>query len=143
MSPAPHLPTPPAPRPARGFTLLEVLIAMGLLLVGGVSILAVFTLAVAHRVERDVEAKLDLVRPEVREMAQAAVDRADKRLAPVALKDVPTSQAGFTVSITFTKSPNQDPTWVALARIAYRGREFPQGVLPPIFLSRNVFESQR
>lgn len=137
-------PTPVVqPRTRGGFTLLEVLIAMGLLLVGGVSILAVFTLAVAHRVERDVEAKLDLVRPEARVMAQEAVDRADKNLPPAAITNAPTSQLGFTVTIAFEKSPNGDPAWVAKARILYRGQEFTQGVLPPMFLTRNVFDTPR
>lgn len=137
-------PTAVVPSRARGgFTLLEVLIAMGLLLVGGVSILAVFTLAVAHRVERDVEAKLDLVRPEARVMAQEAVDRADKNLPPAAITNAPTSQLGFTVTIAFEKSPNGDPAWVAKARILYRGQEFTQGVLPPMFLTRNVFDPPR
>jgi len=138
-------PAAPAAVPGRrrGFTLLEVLIAMALLLVGGVSILAVFTLAVAHRVERDIEAKLDLVRPEVRAMAQEAVDRADKQLPPATMTNVATSQPGFTVSIRFQKSPNDDPAWVAAARIAYRGEEFPQGILPPMFLVRNVFSFSR
>ncbi len=142
MSPASLAPVPVAPR-RRGFTLLEVLIAMALLLVGGVSILAVFTLAVAHRVERDIEAKLDLVRPEVRAMAQEAVDRADKQLPPATMTNVATSQPGFTVSIRFQKSPNDDPAWVASARIAYRGEEFAHGVLPPMFLHRNVYAVPR
>jgi prepilin-type N-terminal cleavage/methylation domain-containing protein len=131
------------PRPARGFTLLEVMIAMGLLLVGGVSILAVFTLAVAHRVERDVEAKLDLVVPEVQSMAQEAVNRVDKTGVPTPIVNAATSQIGFTVSIRFAKSPNYDRAWVALARIAYRGSEFPQGVLKPMFLTRPFYQAPR
>lgn len=130
-------------RPRRGFTLLEVMIAMALLLVGGVSILSVFTLAVAHRVERDVEAKLDLVRTEARVLAQGAVDAAAADAAPAPLVDAPTSQTGFTVSVRFQKSPNGDASWVALARISLRGQELPRGVLPPMFLFRNVAESDR
>jgi prepilin-type N-terminal cleavage/methylation domain-containing protein len=75
----------PRARGSRGFTLVEVMIALGLLLVGGVSVLSVFTLAVVHRVERELESKVDLLRPEVRTLAQEAVDRvpAGKPPAPV------------------------------------------------------------
>jgi len=132
--------------PARrrhGFTLLEVMIAMALLLVGGVSILAVFTLAVAHRVHRGIEGQLDQVRPQVRVMAQEAVDRAPKGKAPAAIVNAQTAQTGFTVSISFVPSPNADPAWVALVRIAYQGTELSDGVFPPLFVQRNVYDRPR
>ena len=130
-------------RSRRGFTLLEVRIAMALLLVGGVSILSVFTLAVAHRVERDVEAKLDLVRTEARMMAQGSVDAAAADVPPAPLVDAPTSQTGFTVTVRFQRSPNGDASWVALASISLRGQEIPRGKLPPMFLFRNVHDADR
>ena len=134
--------TRPAPRPRtpRGFTLLEVLIALGLLLVGGVSILSVFTLAVVHKVERRMEAKLDLLRPEALTLAQQAVDKAASGKSPESLKDVPMSEPGFSVSITFTPSQNEDPTLVAHARIAYRGQDLPRGRLPPMWIYRSTLD---
>lgn len=126
----------------RGFTLIEVLIAMSLLLVGGVSILSVFTLAVVHRVERDVEAKVDLLRPEVRTIVQDTVDGAKKGQPPAALVDVPTSQPGFTLSCTFERSPNGEPSWVARAVLSYRGTVLRQGRFP-IWLSRSTFDPRK
>lgn len=127
-------------RTARGFTLIEVLIAMSLLLVGGVSILSVFTLAVVHRVERDLEAKLDLLRPEARSLAQDAVDKTKAGSPPAPLVDAPTSQPGFTVSIAFARSPNGDPAWVAQCVLSYRGKELRQGRLPPMWLTRSALD---
>jgi prepilin-type N-terminal cleavage/methylation domain-containing protein len=129
--------------PARGFTLIEVLIAMSLLLVGGVSVLSVFTLAVVHRVERDVEAKVDLLRPEVKTLAQDAVDGAKKGLPPGNLVEVATSQPGFTLSVSFEKSPNGEPAWVARPTLSYRGKVLRQGRVPPIWLSRSTFDPRR
>jgi type II secretory pathway pseudopilin PulG len=131
-----------APRArARGFTLIEVLLAFALLLVGGVSILAVFTLAVAHRVERDVEVRVDLLRPEAASLAQGAVDRAKAGEAPLPIAAQPTTHPGFYVDITFARSPNGEPAWVAQITITYRqeGPDSPVARawrLPPVWLSR-------
>ena len=130
----------PPRRRARGFTLIEVLIALGLLLVGGVSILSVFTLAVVHRVERDLEAKLDLLRPEARTLAQDAVDKAPADKSPPTISDQPLSQPGFSASVTFSRSPNGDPAYVAHVQIAYRGKVPRQGRLPPLWLYRSTFD---
>jgi prepilin-type N-terminal cleavage/methylation domain-containing protein len=143
---------PPCARPrARGFTLIEVMIALGLLLVGGVSVLSVFALAVVHRVERDLEAKVDLLRPEVRTMAQEAVDRtpAGKPTPPVGHAPgateggpAPLSVAGFGVAISFSPSPNGDPAQVAHAQIFFRGKPVRQGRLPPLWLHRSTLDSR-
>jgi prepilin-type N-terminal cleavage/methylation domain-containing protein len=134
-----------APRRAGGFTLLEVMIAMALLLIGGVSVLAVFTLAVTHRIERDVEARLDLVRLEALSMAQQAVDSAKPNETPAAIVNQQSpSQPAFSVSTRFVRSPNRDdPAWVALAKISYRGTPIPRGELKPMFLYRTVYERKR
>ena len=139
----PGPPAGPAPRWRRGFTLIEVLIAMSLLLVGGVSILSVFTLAVVHRVERDVEAKVDLLRPEVKTIVQDTVDVAKKGQPPATLIDLPTSQAGYTLSCTFERSPNGEPAWVARPLLSYRGTVLRQGRFPPIWVSRSTFDPRR
>ena len=116
------------------------MIALTMLLVGGMSILAVFTLAVSHRVERDIEAHLNLVRPEARTLAQQQVDQAKEGEAPKPVTDVATRQPGFTVSATFQKSPNGDASWVATVTISYQGKELRQGRLPPMWLYRSTIE---
>jgi prepilin-type N-terminal cleavage/methylation domain-containing protein len=134
------------PRNSRGFTLLEVMIAMALLLIGGVSVLSVFTLAVSHRVQRDVESKLDLVRSEALAIAQESVDRSKPTEPPAPILNHATSQPAFTVSARFTKSPNKDdPSWVAVISVNYRGQPLPQrqGDLKPAFLNRNVYSDSR
>jgi len=133
----------PAPSRARGFSLIEVLIAMSLLLVGGVSILSVFTLAVVHRVERDVEAKVDLLRPEVKTLAQDAVDGAKKGEGPAPIVEVPTSIPEFTLSVSFERSPNGEPAWVAKPVLSFRGKPLRQGRFPPMWLSRSTFDPRR
>lgn len=133
-------PAPAPRRTARGFTLIEVLIAMSLLLVGGVSILSVFTLAVVHRVERDLEAKVDLLRPEARSVAQDAVDRTKAGTPPAPIVNAPTSRPGFTLSVTFARSPNGDPAWVAQCVLSYQGKELRQGRLPPMWLTRSALD---
>ena len=52
-------------RRAAGFTFIEVLIALSILVVGSVSILALFTLGVDAQVRRRVEARQAQVRPEI------------------------------------------------------------------------------
>lgn len=135
----------PAAAKHRGFTLIEVLLALALLLVGGVCVMSVFSLAVVHGVERYVEAKLDLLRPEARTLAQQAVDASPSDLAapkpPIAIRNVEMSQPGFTVSIDFSAAPDGDRNaWVARAVISYNGKELRQGRLPPMWLYRSTLD---
>jgi hypothetical protein len=134
---------------SRGFSLVEVMMALGLLLVGGVSIMSVFTVAVVHRVERELEANVDALRSEVLTAAQDAVDRAAPGKPPQAVGSVPgpggggpaaLSIAGYGVVVTFTQSPNGDPSQVAHAQIYFRGRPVRAGRLPPIWLRRSTLE---
>lgn len=141
----------PPPAARRGFTLLEVMIALSLLLVGGVSVLSVFALAVVHRVERDLEAKVDLLRPEVKTIAQEAVDKSAAGKPPASVGSVPgpagggpapLSEPGYGVVVTFSPSPNGDPAEVAHAQIYFRGRPVRQGRLPPMWLYRSTLDSK-
>jgi prepilin-type N-terminal cleavage/methylation domain-containing protein len=129
----------------RGFTLIEVLIALSLLLIGGICVLSVFTLAVVHGVERYMEGKLDLLRPEARTISQQAVDAAKGEpgnpSAPSPIRDLPLSQPGFTLGVDFAPSPNGDRgVFVARAVISYQGKELRQGRLPPMWLYRSTLD---
>ena len=125
-----------APPAARGFSLIEVLIALSILLVGGVSVMSVFALAADFLVERKIEEKLILVRPEAVTMAQDAVDTAAPGAPPRPIGDAkdtsswrPSAQPGFAISIVFAPSPYgaQDPwSYAAQIRVAYRGSELPR-----------------
>jgi prepilin-type N-terminal cleavage/methylation domain-containing protein len=143
----PTAPAAPAPRArrGRGFTLIEVLIALSLLLVGGICVLSVFTLAVVHGVERYMEGKLDLLRPEARTIAQQAVDSAKGEPGnpgvPGPIRDRELSMPGFTLAVDFAASPNGDRgVYVARAVVSYRGKELRQGRLPPMWLYRSTLD---
>ncbi len=133
---------PPRPRlaGARGFSLIEVLIALSILLVGGVSILAVFALAGYHGIQRQIEANVDRLRQEVATVAQDVLDSSPADRPPPAVKDRATSRPGYTMSIDYAKSPNGDPAWVAKITISYRGQELSQGLLPPVWLHRSTLD---
>ena len=132
-----------ADRRAAGFTLVEVMIALAMLLVGGVGILAVFAVAASHLVESKVAERMAQVRFEAEAMAQEAVDsmKGDER-APAAIRDRPTTVPGYTVSVDFAPSPNQDPGYVARMRISFRGKPTAQGLLPPRFVTRSTIDPE-
>jgi prepilin-type N-terminal cleavage/methylation domain-containing protein len=134
----------PARRGRAGFTLIEVLIALAMLLVGGVGILAVFAVAAAHLVESKVAERLAQVRFEAETMAQEAVDamKPDAK-QPEKIDERKTTVPGYTVSVEFAKSPNDDPAYVAKIRISYRGTPTPHGLLPPKFLTRSTIDPDR
>jgi type II secretory pathway pseudopilin PulG len=135
---------PAARARAGGFTLIEVMIALAMLLVGGVGILAVFAVAAAHVVESKVAEKMGQARYEAEAMAQAAVDAMDPASkAPLAIRDRPTSVPGYAVSIDFAPSPNGDPAWVARIRVSYRGTPTTQGLLPPRFVTPSSLDPER
>jgi hypothetical protein len=122
-----------------------VLIALSLLLVGGLCVLSVFTLAVVHGVERYMEGKLDLLRREAHTIAQQAVDSTKgepgSAAAPAPIRDLPLSQPGFALGVDFAPSPNGDRgVYVARAVITYQGKELRQGRLPPMWLHRSTLD---
>ena len=112
-SPRPAFPhDAPAPLPAdsrgaseKGFTLLEIMVALAILAVGSVCVLATFATAIALHMKREENVRLVRVMEEARNEAQAAWDlhRPTKDHAfPRPLKDIPYSRdPGLSFSITF------------------------------------------
>jgi len=101
------VPSPPVPadRRARGFTLLEIMVAMAILAVGAVCVLSVFAAALMLHDERMDKVRTKLVLDEARTEAQAAweIFRPSRGHAlPPPLKDLPYSRDDkITYSVEF------------------------------------------
>ena len=97
--------TPPVPatQAAAGFSFIEVLIALSILLVGSLSILSLFAVGVDHMVQRRIEQRTLTAIPEVRTIVQELVDQGPPRGGPPKdVKDYPLSLPGYTVDIRFS-----------------------------------------
>ena len=119
-------------RRAAGFTFIEVLIALSILVVGSVSILALFTLGVDAQVRRRVEARQAQVRPEIEAILQAAVDGTKPGGVPEAIRARPLSVPGYALDVDWTvhNGPAQTPVAVVrgLCTEAMQGPATPVGV---------------
>ena len=125
-----------SPRKAAGFSFLEVLIALSILLVGSVAVLACFALGVAHLAQRKLEARLEQVRPEVETIVQDAVDALPPGELPQKIVDRPLSRPNFSLKVEWSASPFKDPSVVAHAVVLYRGS--PVYPMPPNFVTPSV-----
>ncbi len=121
-----------------GFSFLEVLIALGVLLVGSVSILALFAIGAQHAVQRRIDARLAQVRPEVQSIVQDRLDRHGKSDMPPAIAGQPLSQHDYSLNVDFKRSAFGGPRYFAHATILFRGE--PVRVLPPIPLARSTLD---
>lgn len=116
-----------APRSASqgGFSFLEVIIAMSVLVVGSVSVLALFALGVNRMVERRVEARTEQMRPEIASILQAAVDTtASEKLPDVITRENPRSlsRRGYALAVTWRPNPwDSAPGLMAHAELLYEG----------------------
>ena len=144
------VPTPPEPgflastprrSGARGFTFIEVLIALGILVVGSVSILALFTLGVDAQIRRRVEARQAQVRPEIDAILQAAVDGAKPGVAPTPLKGVGLSVPGYSLDVDWTVDEGPSQTPIAFPFLVYRGERV--RALGPHPVQRSLFDPGR
>lgn len=117
--------------------------ALSVLLLGSVAVLALFAVGVNALVDRQVDSRLEIIRPEVRMLVQDAVDRVAAGRAP---EDIPpTAQApprplsprGYGVRVKF-KPAESGAGHVAAAVLYYQGR--PVRVFPPIPVSRSTLD---
>ena len=129
----------------QGFSFIEVLIALSILLVGSVSILSLFAIGVHHQVERRIEKRLQQVRPEILAIAQDVVDQGDPLKLPNersdATKAIPLSQPGYTVDLRFSANPFHGQGLLAHAVIKFRGE--PVRVLRPIPVFRSTLTPKK
>ena len=109
------------PRPDSGFSFLEVLMALSMLLVGSVAILSLFAIGAQHMVQRKIDARLTQVRPEVQVIVQQALDGKKPGEAPEKITDLELPQRDFSLDVEFQPSPFGGDRYVALAVISFRG----------------------
>lgn len=121
-----------------GFSFLEVLIALSVLLVGSVAILSLFAVGAREAVDRKIEARLAQVRPEVQVIVQDALDAVDSEKRPESIRDLELSRRDYALNVDFQRSPFGGDRWVAHAVILFRGA--PVRVLPPIPLLRSTLD---
>ena len=121
-----------------GFTFLEVMISLTMLLVGSVAIMSLFAIGAKEAVKRKVTARLDQVRPEVHSIVQDALDSVKTGEMPPRIKGQELSRRGYTLDVEFVPSVYGGPRVVAYAVILFRDR--PVRVLPPIPLSRSTLD---
>lgn len=121
-----------------GFSFLEVMIALTMLLVGSVSILSLFAIGAQEAVQRKVTARLAQVRPEVQSIVQDALDAQSTGALPPRMAGHDLTPRGYTANVDFARSPYGGPRVVAYVVILFRGE--PVQVLPPIPLSRSTLD---
>jgi hypothetical protein len=131
-------------RSEAGFSFLEVLMAMSVLLLGSVAVLSLFAVGVNDLVQRRIDAKLEIVRPEVRTRIQDWVDRTPPGKDPENMppKDgdpnVALSQPGWSFRARFAPSGFGRSGWLAKTVIYLNDR--PTRVLPPIPVVRSTID---
>jgi len=124
------------PASSHGFSFLEVLIALSVLLVGSVAILSLFALGAHDAVQRKLDARLAQVRPEVQARVQQRLDATPEGKDVPPIENEPLSQHEYSLRAEFHASSYGQHRVVAHAIILFRGR--PVRVLPPIPLTRSV-----
>lgn len=117
----------PGARPARpegGFSFIEVIIALSILLVGSVGILTLFAIGVDHQIQRRISARVEMVRPEIETLVQQTVDGWPVGQPPPSRTvEAPLSVRGFSVRLRF--EPNETrfggPGYIAWADLLRDG----------------------
>lgn len=107
-----------------GFSFIEVIIAMGILIVGSVSVLGLFTIGVNRMVKRRVDARLVKVMPEIESILQTAVDQTAPGDDPANIpsdKAIPLSRRGYKLAVEWTANPFKTPGFWANAQLIFDG----------------------
>jgi type II secretory pathway pseudopilin PulG len=104
-----------------GFTFIEVLMALSMLLVGSVAILALFAVGTRSLVQRQVDAKINQVKREALLILQGAFDGAEGGGLPEKIEGHELSASDFTLDATFVPSQFGGDRAVALAVVRYQG----------------------
>ena len=128
-------------RTQHGFSFIEVIIALSILLVGSVSILSLFSIGVFHQTERRIEQRVQQVTPEIRTIVQEEVDKIPPGRMPKTIKGRELSLRGYTVDIQWTANRMSASSTVtagvyAHAVLRYRGN--PVRTLMPMAMTRST-----
>lgn len=122
---------------AGGFSFIEVMIAMAILVIGAVSILALFSVGVHHQVQRRVEERVAKLRPEVETFVQQAVDTAPLGEKPKNLKETQLSQPGYTMDVVWTAKAHGSGY---NATVTIRAGGTPMKTLGPLPVTRSTLD---
>ncbi len=118
----------------RGFSFIEVLVAMSILVVGSTSVLALFAIGVDRMVERRVEARYQQVRPEIDAILQTRVDATRPGDLPAAIKradPVLLSRRGYSLAAEFKTSPFKGaPGYLVTVEMLFRGQPVKRELIP-------------
>lgn len=116
-----------------GFSFLEVMIAMGVLIFGSFQILGLFAIGVDRMVDRRVAARTEQMRPEIDSILQTAVNTAgaNKLPDPITREDPrPLSRRGYALAVTWRSNPFSSPGLMAHAELLYQGQPVNVLIMP-------------
>lgn len=116
-------------RAEHGFSFIEVIMALGILVMGSVSVLVLFAMGVNAQVRRRIDERERQVRPEITEILQNAVEAVKPGEAPKPIRNQPLSQPGYALDVDWKMDPFDGTTPVAYAFLTYRGQRV-KGVGP-------------
>lgn len=122
-------------RAQAGFTFIEVLMALAMLLVGSVAILSLFAMGTQALVQRQIDARIDPVKREAEAILQDAFDAESAGGMPDRIADRDLSEPDFSFEATFRPSPYGGDRAVAVAVVKYQGAPVRSFLVP---LTRSV-----
>ena len=125
-----------------GFSFIEVIIALSILVVGSVSILSLFTIGVHHQTERRIEQRVLQVTPEIKTIVQEELDKVPPGRMPKVVKDRQLSVRGYTVDVKWTGNSLIRANVVAgvFAHATLKFRASAVRTLKPIPLTRSTLD---
>ncbi len=123
-----------------GFSFIEVIIALSILLVGSVSILSLFSIGVWHQTERRIEERVQQVKQEIETIVQEEVDKLSPGAMPKTVKERQLTLPGYTVNIQWSANPAlpQGVNSGVFAHAVLRFRGNPVRTLKPIPVTRST-----